>query len=357
MKKHVIAVTALIACMSIGNAGISFANSINLTVNGNTVDVQEAYVDDDTLMVPVRDIADAMGAETSWDDKNKAIEISLNGINADFSVGGSKVETLTKSMDLEKAVVIKNGSAYVPVTLFEYGLDAEVDFDKQSGKCTVATYDVNSKTGIKTVYNTISDSINSDDGTEILAYEIRYAQLDSDTDNSKAINETLKSEAEKTAVDFKNDYLQTQTEYYEDCKKDSTIPFRPATITSYVEIYSNDKYYSVLNTYSYDLGGAHPTSERESHVFKLNDGKEATAAECIGLASDDEVKETVLKGWKEKIASDKENLYFEDAANTLEEYYDEIGFYLNDKGVVFYMPLYSLVPYVGGFPEYEIANN
>jgi hypothetical protein len=128
--------------------------------------------------------------------------------------------------------------------------------------------------------------------------------------------------------------------------------FRPATLTSDVQIYNSGTYFSVLNTYCYDLGGAHPTSARASHVFRLNDGKEATATECTGLKDSDAVKEAVLKGWSNKITNNKD-YYFEDAAKTLEENYNDVGFYLDEKGIVFYMPLYEIAPYVAGFPEYE----
>ncbi|MCI1931470.1 MAG: stalk domain-containing protein [Clostridia bacterium] len=349
MKKYVL-VLSIIVCMSIGTAGVSFAGDITLNANGKSIASQASYVEDGTLMVPLRDVADALGAETQWDAENKMIGVSLGDDYADFDIGDTQMRIGTREIDMKKAAVIKNDKAYVPVTAFNYGFDLDVKWDEKSGQCSITKSDDE----VKGEENTISDSVKADDGTAVLSYEVKYIQLNSDTKSAETINRVLKAEAEKTAADFKNEYAKTQSEYYEESKKDSGLNFRPAVLTSTIKTYTNDIYLSVLNTYCYDLGGAHPTSTRTSLVFKLDNGDEATAAECTGLKDEKAVKNAVLNGWDKEI-SDEKNYYFEDSTKTLEEEYSKIGFYLDKNGVVFYMPLYEIAPYAAGFPEFEIT--
>ena len=372
MKKHILAVSAIVMAMTIGTAAASFAGNIGINVNGKSVAALDAYVEDGVLMVPVRAVADAMGAEVKWNGDTKSIEITSSTQKIGLAVGNSQIKAGESNVDIKKAVKIINNTAYVSAEAFSYGF-ADVKWDEKAGTCTItplkadtadkASTDKTStdktstdktSTDKTTTEGSLKGSVKADDGTELLNYDVKYLQLTADTQAAKTINAVLKSEAENAVEKFKTDNTKTQTDYLADTKKDSSLNYRPMSLWSNIDTYSDGTYFSVLNTFAYDFGGAHPTSVRISHVFKLADGKEATATELTGLKDETAVKDAVISGWTKDMAAHSE-MYFSESADTLKKDYSSVSFYLADKKIVFYTQLYELAPYAAGFSEFSLA--
>lgn len=74
-------------------------------------------------MVPLREIAEALGYTVSWNGEVKAVELTGNGVNVEFNAGInsyaiSKGQGAATPVSLGTAPVIKNSVTYVPLMLF-----------------------------------------------------------------------------------------------------------------------------------------------------------------------------------------------------------------------------------------------
>lgn len=62
-------------------AGAALAeNQLKIFINGNTIDTDGAYISDGTTYIPLRAVAEALGADVEWDQENYSISITSNSI-------------------------------------------------------------------------------------------------------------------------------------------------------------------------------------------------------------------------------------------------------------------------------------
>lgn len=95
-------------------------NDKNISVNGQTkaIDVAPTITNNRT-MVPVRFVAEALGAKVAWDNNTKTAAIELNGKKVSLTIG----ET---AAGMDTPAVISNGRTLVPIRYISETLGAEV---------------------------------------------------------------------------------------------------------------------------------------------------------------------------------------------------------------------------------------
>ncbi|RXZ81458.1 copper amine oxidase [Paenibacillaceae bacterium] len=79
-----------------------------------------------------RDIADAMGAETKWDNKAKAVTITLGSNTVELAVGATTMLVNGKSVNIDTPAFLhhvgKEQKIYVPLAVLADGLDYQVEY-------------------------------------------------------------------------------------------------------------------------------------------------------------------------------------------------------------------------------------
>jgi hypothetical protein len=112
---------------------------IILTIGSNTysqngvshsLDVPPYISKDNRTMVPIRFIAEGLGAEVTWVDKQKTDIIELNGKTVYCKVG----EALEDNMGTP---IIKDDRLFVPIRYIVTKLGADVDWDAKERKVTI----------------------------------------------------------------------------------------------------------------------------------------------------------------------------------------------------------------------------
>lgn len=156
MKKiNRILTTALALCMALGLAPVASAAATTTTVgktpevrvNGYLVDFpdEKPYIDaNKRTLIPVRFVAEQLGATVTWDSTLRAAVISKDGTTMTIPIGskdmsvvsGSKKSTVT--MDTE-AVLINHSRTMVPIRFVATALGAWVSYS--SYYSTVQIYD------------------------------------------------------------------------------------------------------------------------------------------------------------------------------------------------------------------------
>ena len=105
--------------------------ALKIVVSGTELDTsalpKQAYYDGETLMVPLRLIAEALGYSVGWDTETREISVDDNYIQACTLKNGSAAAAfkgrleyvdLSREFTMSRAAVIIDGTTYVSVDLF-----------------------------------------------------------------------------------------------------------------------------------------------------------------------------------------------------------------------------------------------
>lgn len=128
---------AATACGSKASAADnSTAKTVNVRVNSSIVkfpDIQPYINEDQRTLIPVRGVTEALGAKVSYDSKQKAAVISLNGVTETLPIGSDQMtvekngETTTVTLD-SPAILKDNARTMVPIRAVAENLGCYVDY-------------------------------------------------------------------------------------------------------------------------------------------------------------------------------------------------------------------------------------
>lgn len=105
-------------------------------VNGYIVDFPDAqpYIDSNSrTLVPVRFVAEQLGAKVDWNQETMTATIEKNGISVDVTINSPELRVTqdketTTSVKMDTAAVIKDNRTYVPIRFVAEALGAYVDY-------------------------------------------------------------------------------------------------------------------------------------------------------------------------------------------------------------------------------------
>lgn len=126
-KKAVIFVLTLI--MVLGLAAVSYADTVNIIVNGDAVtfpDVQPYINEDNRTMVPVRFISQQLGGEVAWDEAAQTVNIVYYQLAINIPIGEKHAFIDGKKFELDTSAIIKDGRTMVPLRFVSEALGARV---------------------------------------------------------------------------------------------------------------------------------------------------------------------------------------------------------------------------------------
>jgi len=107
-------------------------NRIGVKLNGSFVSLSDApFLQNDRIMVPVRDVFTKMGAQVEWNEENQQVLITKGKTHIVLKVGEAAVVN-GQIVTLEVPPVIFNSRIFVPVRFISEMLNAEVEWDDES---------------------------------------------------------------------------------------------------------------------------------------------------------------------------------------------------------------------------------
>jgi sugar lactone lactonase YvrE len=89
-------------------------------------------------LVPVRYLADALGAQTGWDPTRQSVVISKGNTTVELIIGSSVLKTNGKASQMDVVPVIRNGRTYLPVLYVAQAFNCNVMWDADSQSVIVA---------------------------------------------------------------------------------------------------------------------------------------------------------------------------------------------------------------------------
>jgi len=104
--------------------------NVELRVEGSIMETDSApFIAVYRVMVPVREIANALGADVSWNEEKRAVEVAQGEYHLTLFIGERHASVNGKDVQLEVAPVIVKGRAMVPARVLADGLQVPISWD------------------------------------------------------------------------------------------------------------------------------------------------------------------------------------------------------------------------------------
>lgn len=138
----------LIAAMLIFNVGYIFAGAkpveaagIKVVVNDVTLKMSVAPVNEKgRVLVPMREIFEALGAKLNWDEKTKTVTATKKGATVKLVIGQKNAQVNGKAVNLDAAAKITKGKTMIPLRFAGEAFNSQVKWDGKSRTVTVEQY-------------------------------------------------------------------------------------------------------------------------------------------------------------------------------------------------------------------------
>lgn len=113
---------------------IKVTQYVNVLVNGQPLqsDVKPFVNADGRTMLPVRPIAEALGAQVQWDDPTQTATLSQGGKTVKVPVGQKTISVDGRPVTMDTAAVIKDGRTLLPVRPIGEALGAKIGWDDKT---------------------------------------------------------------------------------------------------------------------------------------------------------------------------------------------------------------------------------
>lgn len=123
----------------------SSAKIIDMTINKKdyTIDLEKfkmdtaPFIQDSRTMVPVRFVAEAIGAQVDWDDAEKTVTIT-NGDNVlTLKIGESTYTLNSQPMNMDTKSIIKDNRTFIPIRFVAEALGLQVEYNDSERIVTI----------------------------------------------------------------------------------------------------------------------------------------------------------------------------------------------------------------------------
>ncbi|MDR7871547.1 MAG: serine hydrolase [Tissierellaceae bacterium] len=134
MKKRVLSLILVITLvLGISLSAIGAAHPIEVTLNDTELELEnQVFINEEgKVMVPVREIAEVLGYEVSWDGLNKSVVLSKESNSIKFNIENTNVVSNGKDLNITTKSVIKNDKTFVPLELLSKGLNLVIGWDNK----------------------------------------------------------------------------------------------------------------------------------------------------------------------------------------------------------------------------------
>ncbi len=88
-------------------------------------------------MLPIRIIAESLGAKVDWDGNNKQVIITKENTKIVIAIGSKEAFVNYKAFSIDSPPIIRNGRTYVPVRFVTENLGAKVDWNGDGKTITI----------------------------------------------------------------------------------------------------------------------------------------------------------------------------------------------------------------------------
>lgn len=335
---------------------------VTVLVDGQALSFdQPPVILDDRTLVPMRAIFQALGAQVYWDESLQTVTALAAGDTLQFRIGDAglyKNGQLLYTMAVPAQII--NERTLVPVRAIAESFGATVGWDEPSYTVTIQSpsggatpIQPNPNTGTQTTQSAptpggFAAEVQAADGTTVLTVKLECDILEGNKAAAETINTKMAETTFAEGQGFLREYADAALQAYAAHPDD----FQPYYyIGSYHLTREKTDHVSFLATTS-SFSGLTEKKHYFSYTYSLADGRE-TALEDIVPDTSAELKELWRSGFRAMIAEES-SAFYKDAETRLERRLDDVGFYLTDSGIVFFLPPESIAPADAGLAAFEV---
>lgn len=335
---------------------------VTVLVNGQALSFdQPPVILDDRTLVPMRAIFQALGAEVFWEESTQTVTALTTTDTLQFRIGDAglyKNGDLAYTMSVPAQII--NERTLVPIRAIAESFGAAVGWDEQSYTVTIQSQgsgqgaaQPSQTTGTQAAQDAPSPDgftaeVKAPDGTTVLTVKLESDVLAQKTAAAETISAKMAEITFAEGQGFLREYGDAALRAYA-AQPDGFQPYY--CIGSYRLTREKTGYVSFLAATS-SFAGLAEKKQYFSHTYSLSTGKE-TALEDIVPDSAAELEALWRSGFRAMIAEEP-GAFYEDAETRLERHLDNVGFYLTDSGVAFFLPPESIAPANAGLPAFEV---
>ncbi|WP_134686369.1 copper amine oxidase N-terminal domain-containing protein [Brevibacillus migulae] len=144
-RKSVTGCLAAAVCfigMVFGRTEVEAATTASLSIVANGVKVnvpadQLPFIQKGRTLVPVRSLFTELGAEVSWDAKNRVVLAQKEGISLRLPIGAAEAYVNNRPVSLEQPAQMVKGRTFVPLRFVSEALGAKVFWDNHQHTVTI----------------------------------------------------------------------------------------------------------------------------------------------------------------------------------------------------------------------------
>jgi hypothetical protein len=143
-------------------SSLAFADSpISLVVNGQTIQCsQPPVMINDRTLVPLRDLDNALGAQTAWDGNTQTVTVTSGNTTLSLTIGSTTLTVNGATQQMDVAPIIINGKTFLPASWVAESLSDTVGWDSSS-QTVIITGD-----GSGNSHNSTDNSTNSSNSNQ-----------------------------------------------------------------------------------------------------------------------------------------------------------------------------------------------
>ncbi|MBA2938679.1 copper amine oxidase N-terminal domain-containing protein [Paenibacillus sp. CGMCC 1.16610] len=113
-------------------------DDIQASVNSKSVVLGMApHLLNNTTMVPLRIVTEALGAEVIWDGNMQSVQLTLASQHIIMKIGSTSAKVNDASINLEQPPVIENDTTLVPIRFIAENFHQSVSFDDQTHEISI----------------------------------------------------------------------------------------------------------------------------------------------------------------------------------------------------------------------------
>ncbi len=381
MRKLLSLLTASAIALSAMAMPVSAADEISLVANGETIECDQApVIVDGRTLVPIRAIAEAVGAEVQWDNTEKAVLIDTDVYTLQLKIGESNMSLSSKStgdttdISIDVPAQIISERTMLPVRAVAEGLNLSVDWDSDTKTVAISTSDVTADDSVATdsaveaddestsvvedtteettsvkIYKqtdytqnvkqkiTVEDKITVDD-RDLLTVKVLYDEVE----GNSAYNQFMADTANDKISYYINKYKKEVESKYNALAKDERDSFVPYTFEiTYDVTYASDNVVSALCTPEEKIAGVSNATAIIAMVTDATGSKSLTIEDLTeGRVSTDTARAFALEKFNKMFQDSTsmyqttgkfKNIYFDFAVRG-ELTADKLDFYLDSNG-------------------------
>ncbi len=168
-------------------------NSLNYKINDKPAKLDaKPFIEDSRTLVPIRFIAEAMGAKVDWDNENRIAILNFSDKKFEIPVDKKEFYVNGEKMDIDSSAKIKSSRTFVPIRFVAENLGMEVVYNHPEKKVFILSKAGLNKAPNEEIISETQPNVNSEKEVENRKTENRKVE-NRKTENRKVENRKVEN--------------------------------------------------------------------------------------------------------------------------------------------------------------------